>query len=111
MVTGTKTVSLVTFKKSVRYAKCTWSRTMRAVTKASKSLYLTAGGRNALEYCSSRLNSFMLEDSPPIDLGRLVPSERVKRSALEALPMDSIKLNPAPGTGNNASFSEGSIVK
>ena len=71
---------------------------MRAVTIASRSLYLTSGGRNALEYCSRRLNSFMLDGVPPMADGVVMPSARVKRSAFELMPMDSIKLKPAPGT-------------
>src|SRR5436853_4916693 len=98
MVTGTNTVSFVTFRKSVRHAKCTWSRTIRDVTSASKSLNFTAGACCTFANCSSRLNSFILAGCPPIVVGRFVPSDLVKRSAFDAIPIDSIKLKPAPGT-------------
>ncbi len=52
----------------------------------------------------------MLAGSPPRDLGKFVPSDLLNRSVLEANPIDSIKLKPAPGTCVSASFSEGSMV-
>src|SRR6267378_7791756 len=84
---------------------------MREVTTASRSLNFTSGGLFTLAKSSSRVNSFMLEGVPPMVVGMFVPSERVKRSAFDAMPMDSIKLNPAPGTCSSASFSDGSMVK
>src|ERR1700693_2163194 len=96
-VTGTSTVSLVTFKKSVLHVKCTWSRTMRDVTIASRSLNLTTGGLNAFAYASRRVNSFMLAGWPPIVVGRFVPSDRVNLSVFEASPICSIWLYPATG--------------
>src|SRR5271163_2542381 len=110
-VTGTNTVSLVTFRKSVRQPNFIWSRTRRAVTTASRSLNFTGGGCCTLANSSRRLNSFRLAGVPPIEVGRFVPSERVKRSAFEASPCCSSKLKPAPGTCSSASFSEGSDVR
>src|SRR5271170_7431420 len=84
---------------------------MREVTIASRSLYLTSGGRCTFAYSSRRLNSFKLAGVPPSATGKFVPSERVKRQVFEDKPMDSKRDNPAPGTWVSASFSDGSMVR
>ena len=80
-------------------------------TEASRSLNFTAGGFCSFANCSSRVNSFMLAVSPIGEVPRRVPSVRLKRSVLDAIPICSINVRPALGTINNASFSDGSIVR
>ena len=67
-------------------------------TAASRSLNFTTGGFCSLLNRSSRSNSFMLAGVPPNDWPKCVPSVRLKRSVLLAMPICSIIVRPALGT-------------
>ena len=84
---------------------------MVELTAASRSLYLMAGGAEDLgELLDAGELVHALRQRHAMPVPRCVPSVRVKRQFLQAMPICSIMVKPAPGTYSSASFSDGSMV-
>jgi hypothetical protein len=97
IVTGTSTVSLVTFTKSARTSKGMGFRmTFDVTTSSSRSLNFTGGGACNFANCIRRSNSLvcrseLIGPSP----NRSIPP--LKREALLAIPICSYNVSPAFG--------------
>ena len=97
IVTGTSTVSLVTFTKSERTSNGIGFRMTLEFTTSSRSVNFTCGAAFNLAYCSRRSNSLvcsMLLSGPRPRRSMPLP---VKRDALFDMPICSYMVKPAFG--------------